>query len=301
MDNRFMHWKVSAQDSGAKLLRYLYVQLKEQYSLKALKRALDGHGCSVNERKERFANFRLSMGDRVAFDCAFLEPVKQPSFDAQLVLFEDDFFLIYNKPAGVVSDAKGLLHLLQRQFPTMVAVHRLDKETSGAIIYAKSESVKEKFIALFKAKGVSKEYLAIVDGVPKAKHGVVATSLGKVRASQGQAVWGEVPLERGGLAAETRWRLVRSGSSCALLACEPVTGRTHQIRIHLSLLGHPILGDHRYGRGFKCPYPAKRHLLHAQKLSFPHPVSGQRVSVEAACPSDFLEAEHCLFHQGKVA
>jgi len=301
MDSRFIHWNVLAKDSGSRLLRYIYLQCKEKYSLKALKRALDGNGCSVNERKERFANFRLSTGDRVVFDCSLLEPVKQPSFDPQLILFEDDYFLIYNKPAGVVSDAKGLLLLLQRQFPTMIAVHRLDKETSGAIIYAKSEAVKEKFVALFKSKNVLKEYLAIVDGVPKKKQGSVTVSLGKVRESQGQMIWGAVPLEKGGHTAETRWKLVRSSPSCALLACEPLTGRTHQIRIHLSLLGHPILGDHQYGRGFRCSYPAKRHLLHAQKLSFPHPISGRMVSVEAAWPVDFLESEHFLFHKGKAA
>jgi len=301
MSSRFLRWVVLGEDTGNKLLRYIHKQFEGRHSLKSLKRALDGNCCSVNERKERFANFSLSAGDRIAFDCALMDPIRQVVFDSKQLLFEDDHFLIYNKPAGMVYDTKGLLTLLQKKFPKVVAVHRLDKETSGAIIYAKSEDVKLKFVQLFKVKNVHKEYLAIVDGQIKKKKGVMTASLGKVREFQGQSIWGELSLEKGGLNAETRWTLLKSNPSCSLVVCEPITGRTHQIRLHFSLSGHPILGDYHYGRCFKCDYPAKRHLLHAWKLTFPHPLSGRKISVTAPLPTDFLEAQASLFQKGSIA
>lgn len=300
MGSRFLRWVVPGEASGNKLIRYIYEQLEGKYSVKALKKSLDANACSVNDRKERFANYTLSGGDTIVFDCAMMEPKKPLAYDSKQLLYEDDDFLIYNKPAGLVYDAKGLLTLLQQKFPGIIAVHRLDKDTSGAIIYAKSEEVKQTFIHLFKEKRVAKEYLTIVDGVPSKKQGIVTASLGKIKELQGQGIWGAVSLKKGGKTAETHWKILETGDCCALLACRPVTGRTHQIRIHMSLLGHPILGDHQYGRNFKCCYPATRHLLHAWKLTFPHPLNGNVVAVTAAVPSDFYEAQDFLFGKGKA-
>lgn len=294
MAGHLLRWVVAREASGTKLLKYINLQLEGKYSLKAIKRVLDQYGCAVNDRKERFANALLSCGDRIAFDTSLLEQQKKAAFDKNLVLFEDDAFIIYNKPSGLVFDQQGLLTLLQKVYPNLIPVHRLDKETSGAIIYAKSEKIKEKFIQLFKAKEVHKKYLALVDGHPKTKRGTVTMSLGKVRQLQGQVVWGSVPLSKGGHTAETRWEIVQKGAAAALILCEPITGRTHQIRLHMSLLGHPILGDHLYGKNFKCHYPAKRHLLHAWKLVFPHPESGKLIDITASLPQDFLEAQTLL-------
>lgn len=299
MKGRFLRWTVAADASGSRLSKEIFSRLEGRYSLKAIKRALDGNACSVNNHKERFANYILKSGDNVEFDCGLFDRNVPSSYDTALLLYEDDDFIIYNKPAGLVYDHKGLLAILQKKFVNVIPVHRLDKDTSGAIIYAKSEEVKQRFVDLFKEKSVHKKYLAIVDGVPKKPKGVMNEPLGRLRDLNGQGVWGKLSIPKGGKPAQTVWEVLRKSSSCSLLVCEPITGRTHQIRLHLSLAGHPIIGDYLYGKNFVCRYPAKRHMLHAWKLSFPHPTKGIMMAVTAPLPLDFVEAEAALFKVGE--
>lgn len=264
-------YKVTSRAHGVGLLSFLKAVFKDAPSVKAIKRAIDSKHCRVNGRVETFSTFRLQAGDEVEIELCAAQPALTFS-----VLYEDAALLIIDKPAGMLSEAKS--------FP-YPPVHRLDKETSGVLILVKTKGAEEAMKALFAERHVQKTYLALVDGVVAASKGKLVTKLHKKHAYQGQSIWGSGTK---GLEAITFWEKQSSGREATLLACRPVTGRTHQLRVHLSELGHPILGDTQYGKRFRCPLHCHRHMLHAWKLSFPHPLSGEPLEVTAPIPQDFL-------------
>jgi RluA family pseudouridine synthase len=282
-----LKFTVGPEDSGLKLLDFLKINLEEEYSGKQIKRWIENKNCRLNGKVERFAAVVVGRGDRIEFLVGD-EPVKG-TLDKSRVLYEDNDLLIYDKPSGIASDDPKFL----RSFSPNLLVHRLDKETSGALIFAKSAAVKEIMIERFREKRVQKEYLALVDKVPSQQSGRIENSLAKIREFHGQAIWGVVD-EGKGSHALTEWERLKIGPQAALLLCRPLTGRTHQIRVHLSAMGHPILGDTQYGHEFKCTYHAPRCLLHAHRLEFDHPTQKKRVAVEAAIPSEMQAAIEVL-------
>jgi 23S rRNA-/tRNA-specific pseudouridylate synthase len=267
-----MKTRFKVQESGIKLLSFLRCELAEQVSAKAIKRAIDGKRCKVNGRVETFSTHPLSRGDVVEIDLTLAPHEKIAT------LYEDDALWIVNKPAGISSEPKNFSAKL---------VHRLDKETSGALILAKKESTFRRMVELFSQKRVKKEYLAIVDGTVQQEKGACTSRLAKKHTYQGQTVYGS---SSKGVEAITHWKKLAAGNNATLLLCEPVTGRTHQIRVHLKELGHPILGDTQYAKTFRCAYHPSRHLLHAARLTFPHPETHVPLDVKAPLPADFLEA-----------
>lgn len=290
-----MKWEVSKEDSGIKLLAFIKSQLKESYSSRQLKDAIERGLCQINHRVERFASTMLGEGDIIVFHLDRLKSVLSvTSVSQSRVLYVDEDILVYNKPVGVVSDDPEFLKGIQKLFSGSRLVHRLDKETSGALLMARHQPVFLALCELFKARVVSKTYLAIVDGKLKKHSGVIENYLGKLHSYQGQTVWGKVSQEKG-VFAKTSWKLQKKGSEASLIVCYPETGRTHQIRIHLSGLGHPILGDNQYGRQFECSYIPQRCLLHALEISFEHPVKKEILTIKAPIPEDFKEAMTILF------
>jgi 23S rRNA pseudouridine955/2504/2580 synthase/23S rRNA pseudouridine1911/1915/1917 synthase len=263
-----MRWRASR---GEKLLTFLKAHCRGDLSVKAIKRIIDSKGCRVNGSIETVSTRLLQEGDTVEF------LMSAPSKTTLPILYEDASFLICDKPPGVVCERKYLPAL---------PVHRLDKETSGVLILAKSHKVLEAMIELFRKHAVQKEYLALVDGVVADTGGVITTLLIRKWQKGGEVGYGSAPQ---GQRAITKWRKIKSGPTATLLLCEPVTGRTHQIRVHWSELGHPILGDLRYGHHFRCSCPVRRHLLHAFRTRFAHPMTGEIVSVQAPLPDDFTD------------
>jgi RluA family pseudouridine synthase len=171
-------------------------------------------------------------------------------------------------------------------------VHRLDKETTGALLIAKSVDAREALVHLFRERLVEKIYYAIVDRVPAAEKGCSRGFYGKIGMFQGQTRWGT--RSQGPYRAETYWKRISKGEDAALLACQPITGRTHQIRVHLAEMGHPILVDRQYSTSYACQYFAKRPLLHSLRIRFVHPIIGQQMDVTAPLPRDFTEAMEAL-------
>lgn len=285
-----MKWVVRPEESGIKLIDFLKGHLAS-LSARQIKRAIEQRGCQVNGRTERFASTPLGRGDKVIFEELCEESPVEDLMDEKRILHEDSAFLFFNKPAGIASEDAHLIKTLRQRHPALELVHRLDKETSGVLLFAKSHACFEKMVRLFKDKKVRKEYLALVDGVPAKKQGAIENTLGKIATYQGQTLWGSV---EGGLPARTEWRVEKEGELASLLRCFPITGRTHQLRVHLNGMGHPILGDSQYGRRFRCPYRPRRCLLHAQKLSFLHPDTGAPLDVEAPLPEDFREGQHAV-------
>lgn len=276
-------WKVAQQESGIKLIPFLRSKLGPDYSLRFFKHSLSANLCLINNRLERFGATVLGTGDLVEFK---FEGIETKSINKQLslpILYRDQDLLIIDKPAGIASDDPALQRHLSPS--NLELVHRLDKETSGALIFACNSTTFNAMVELFKERKVKKKYLAIVYGNPKKNQGIIKNYLAKVHAFQGQNLWGESTKEKG-LLAITEWSVVCQGSGCALIACVPITGRTHQLRVHLKGMGHPIYGDKLYGR--LTNHEPQRCMLHATEISFPHPKQSKMIIASAPLPHDFL-------------
>jgi len=210
------------------------------------------------------------------------------------IVHEDDDILVINKPAGlVVHPGNGnwngtLLNALLHHSPKLGAlpragiVHRLDKDTSGLLVVAKTVEAHTALVRQLQARTVKREYLALV-------HGSVRGG-GEVSAPVGRDPRNRVRMAvvATGRAALTRYRVVRRFARASLLECSLDTGRTHQIRVHMQSLGHPLVGDPVYRRGRGAEATAlKRQALHAARLEFAHPTSGARQRFEARLPEDF--------------
>jgi 23S rRNA pseudouridine955/2504/2580 synthase/23S rRNA pseudouridine1911/1915/1917 synthase len=286
-------WEVSKRESGSKLQPFLKTKLGDHFTARHIKRLIESNLCQVNGYTERFATTVVREGDHVSIR---LEETISPSYSFEIdrVLYEDDHLIVYNKPAGISSDEKGIVKILQAVIPQAQLVHRLDRDTTGVLIFAKTAEAFQSLTHLFKEQKVNKSYYALVDGVPKQFSGVIENYLGVRHRYQGQTIWGEVPKGKGAYA-YTQWRCVKKGKGASLFLCFPKTGRTHQIRAHLAGIGFPILGDYQYARlQFRSSYQPTRCLLHAYRVIFEHPITKKKIDVTAPLPDDFVEALRVL-------
>ena len=231
------------------------------------------------------------------------------------VLFEDEHLVVVDKPAGLLSvptqedspdedtaltRVREYVQRLRPRRPYVGRVHRLDRDTSGALVFALSPAARSGLIGLFREHRIERRYQALVDGVPPADEGVVDRPLRDTYVSGRRAV--ARPGEPG-RAALTRWRVVERLPGAALLEIEIATGRQHQIRVHLAHLRLPVLGDPVYGppASHRPPFRARRQMLHAGVLGFAHPITGEAVRVESPRPGDFREALSALRRIGPGA
>lgn len=229
------------------------------------------------------------------------------------IVLDEPTFVVVNKPPGMVTHpAKGnwsgtLVHALQFHFDTLSTiagehrpgiVHRLDRDTSGLLIVAKDDLVHKKLASQFEARTIRKEYLAIVKGEPSRDSDFIEKPIGPHPTDRQRMTIR--PPEEGGREASTFYEVLERLGGYALVRCYPKTGRTHQIRIHLNHIGHPILADKLYsGRskltigdiyGESAPEADRvvmeRQALHAHRLEFDHPKTGERLHLEATIPDD---------------
>ncbi len=266
-----MKWLVR---SPQKLAPFLRDQLS--HSGKQVRKALEANLCRVNGKIERFGSASLRAGDAVEIANNWKS---SGVVEKATLLYDDEWFEIVNKPANIIC-APG-------SFPKRELVHRLDKDTTGVLLLAKKREATERLMELFKKREMVKKYLALVDGVPFSEGGVRESRLIRKSSFQGQTIWGS---GASGQTAVTEWTKLRSGKQAALLLCEPYTGRTHQIRVHLAEMGHPILVDRQYASHFRCPLFIQRPLLHAASLEFTHPFTGENIKVKAPIPNDLSDA-----------
>jgi 23S rRNA pseudouridine1911/1915/1917 synthase len=214
------------------------------------------------------------------------------------ILYEDDFLLAINKPVGMVVHpscghksgtlVNAILGHLDRAPEESLderpgIVHRLDKDTTGVILVAKDTKTQEALSLQFHDRLVEKVYRAVVEGSVKKEEGVVEGAIGRHPTLRKKMAM----VTKGGRQSLTRFKVIKRLRGFTYLEIYPKTGRTHQIRVHLASIGHPIVGDELYGK--KGNKIASRPLLHAHKILFHHPVKKTPVQVEAPIPEDFEE------------
>ena len=224
------------------------------------------------------------------------------------IVHEDADLIVVHKPAGlVVHPAAGnldgtlvnaLLHHCRGELSGIGGVarpgivHRIDKDTSGLLVVAKSDRAHEGLAQQFKAHSIDRLYAAIVYGLPRPTAGTVDTWIGRSDADRKKMA---VHREGRGKHAVTHYRTIERLAGAALVECKLETGRTHQVRVHMAHLGHPLIGDPVYSRdrkGFKTILETlrfKRQALHAKRLGFIHPLTGQKLSFDSALPTDMQE------------
>ncbi|OJU82642.1 MAG: hypothetical protein BGO10_08900 [Chlamydia sp. 32-24] len=275
---------LKVKESNVKLLSFLKLTLLQSYSNKQIKKGIESNFCKINGKIERFASTILLKGDVVEFDIeGFKGTFANDSLNKVPILYEDEDFLACNKPDNIASDSDELVKRIASS-SKIYLVHRLDKDTTGVLLFAKSEQALKAIIEQFRLLHVTKEYLAIVDGIPNKEKGKISNNLSKIKSLQGQSIWG---VTDEGLKAITYWEQVVCYKNASLIRCFPKTGRTHQLRVHLAGMKHPIIGDYQYGYHSKYSFSIKRPLLHAFKLKFVHYRTGNEVSIKAPLPDDF--------------
>jgi 23S rRNA pseudouridine1911/1915/1917 synthase len=224
-------------------------------------------------------------------------PVRRRVRTRLSVLYEDSQVLVVDKPAGLLTvptEAREkdtlwgrALQYLQHRYggrPYAGIVHRLDKDTSGAVVFARKRTALHALQARFREHAIEREYVALVEGLPPDAATLDADLVREPGLRRSIARPGQE-----GRRAVTRFRTLERFAGAAMVSVRPETGRTHQIRVHLSATGHPILGDRVYGREVVpgTADAAPRQMLHARKLGFPHPETGRSVSAESPLPEDF--------------
>lgn len=281
------------EGAGCRLDRYLSGKMP-QFSRVRLQSFIRGGFVLVNGAAAR-PSLVLRTSDEIRLTVPEeVEPAEAEPQDIPLnILHEDSAILVLNKPAGLVvhpgaGNADGTLvnALLFHCAGLSVIggterpgiVHRLDKETSGCLVIAKTDSAHRSLSSQFADRLVQKVYLALVDRVPRMPHGLIEASIGRHAVHRQK-----MSVDERGRESATHYRVIASHEGKALVECRPRTGRTHQIRVHLKHLGHPIVGDPLYGR--RAGH--HRHFLHAWKIAFTHPQTGKPLDFSAPLPDDF--------------
>jgi 23S rRNA pseudouridine1911/1915/1917 synthase len=297
---------VPESGSGIRLDAFLATEI-EDWSRSRLQRLIENGDILVNT-KEAKASYKVREGDEIDVDLTEQPAAKfEPENIPLDIVFEDEFLAVINKPAGMIVHpgagvtsgtlANAIAYHFEVSDPQSAIrnrvgiVHRLDKDTSGLIVVAKDEQTHEALAEQFRNREVYKSYVALVHGNPQENSGTIDRPLARDRWHRTK-----MTVAANGRSALSLWKVKKRFEKFTLLEVEIKTGRTHQIRVHLASINHPVVGDATYNEGRDntiADHEIKnsiqkldRVFLHAEKLSFTHPKTGERVELEQPIPTE---------------
>lgn len=301
-----------AEDIGKRLDAFVAEKI-EDWSRSRLQKLIADGDCLVNEKPSK-SSYKLRADDEIEIELTEFPAVEFAPEDIPLdIVYEDEFLAVINKKSGMVIHpgagvssgtlANAIAHHFKFQIQDskiqnrVGIVHRLDKDTSGLIVVAKSEEIHEKLSEQFRNREVFKSYVALVHGEPEENAGAIDAPIAREKHNRTK-----MGIRAHGRNALSLWKVKKRFEKFTLLAVEIKTGRTHQIRVHFAHINHPIVGDETYNAGRdktvhdlqirKAIQDLNRFFLHAEKLSFTHPASQERLNFIAPLPdelTDFLE------------
>ncbi|MBK8093283.1 MAG: RluA family pseudouridine synthase [Verrucomicrobiaceae bacterium] len=295
-----MDWIVTeTSDCGLRLDKHLAQRLPDLSRTRIQDLIKDGH-ITLNARSTKSGAI-LKMGDGIHITIPEVVPVGVIAQDIPLtILYEDSDIVVLDKPPGlVVHPAEGnpdgtLVNALLHHIGDLSGiggemrpgiVHRLDKDTSGCMVVAKNDIAHRRLTEAFSERRIAKIYLAVINGEPKGPQGRIENRIGRHPVDRKRMT---VLFDGSGKEAVTEWTRISAHEGCALIQCRLLTGRTHQIRVHMKeSLGHPILGDPIYGNAARQRTATPRLMLHAWKLAFHHPIHDKPLSFEAQLPPEY--------------
>lgn len=274
-----------------------YISEKTDYSRTAVQRLIDEEKITINGKIVK-SSYKVQYGDRIEIE---EEPAKEIELKAQdiplEILYEDNDIIVVNKPKGmVVHPANGnpdgtLVNAIMSICKDSLSgiggeirpgiVHRLDKNTSGAIIIAKNDKAHINLSEQLKKHEIKKTYIALVRGVVKENNASINMPIGRSKKDRKK-----MDVDKNGKEAITHFKVMKRYKDSTLLEINIETGRTHQIRVHLSHIGYPIIGDDVYSNG-KNRWNIEGQCLHAKELEFKHPITGKKMHIEAELPEYF--------------
>lgn len=318
---------VAPEAAGARLDRFLAERpeiVAAHLSRSRIKALIEEGRATIQGAAAHDPAKKLAASDKVTLVVPPPEPAEPKAENIALnVVYEDAHLLVIDKPAGLVvhpasaHESGTLVNALIAHCGDSLSgvggmkkpgiVHRIDKDTSGLLVVAKTDAAHHGLSRLFADHGrtlpLTREYLAFVWGVPDRAHGTIETSLGRHSTQREKMA---VVSQARGREAITHWEKIADYGVAALLRCQLETGRTHQIRVHMAHIGHPLIGDKTYGAGFKTkvaklPEEARevveglgRQALHAATLGFEHPVTGEEMLFESELPKDLAALKTAL-------
>ena len=311
--------EVKSSEAGVRLDRWFKIHFPEVgYSY--LQKLLRTGQIRVDSRRVE-ANARLEAGAKIRVPKIVRQEKKAVSSVApplglskadrdrieRMILFEDEHVLVLNKPFGLaVQGGTGTKRHIDGMLAGMAdrfgdrprLVHRLDRDTTGVLLVAKHRDAAAKLGRVFQTRSAAKTYWALVKGVPKPHQGKVEAPLVKAAGPDGDRVRKALPGEQEeAMHATTHYSVVdRVASKAAWVSLKPVTGRQHQLRAHMALIGHPIVGDNKYGGDQNMPAEqiAPKLHLHARRLVLPHPYTGGKIDVTAPLPEHMTKTWELL-------
>lgn len=292
-------YEVSGEEQGERIDRYL-ARLCEQTSRSYLQKLLKDEAVLVNGRPVK-SNYKVIKGDQILLE---LPESVEPEILAEKIpldiLYEDEDVILINKPKGmVVHPAAGhtsgtLVNALMEHCQGSLSgingvmrpgiVHRIDMDTTGVLVACKNDMAHQSLAEQLKEHSITRKYYAIVHGIIKEDEGTVHAPIGRHPTDRKKM---SVQC-RNGKDAVTHYRVLKRFSRFTYVECQLETGRTHQIRVHMASIHHPLLGDQVYGPA-RCPYPLQGQVLHAGVLGFVHPRTGAYMEFTAPLPEYFSQ------------
>jgi 23S rRNA pseudouridine1911/1915/1917 synthase len=292
---------LQVEEKDDRIDRYLSQHLPD-LSRSRIQQLIEQGQVQVNDKICTSKKITVQSGDRISITIPEAKPLDlQPEAIPLDVLYEDDSLIIINKPAGlVVHPAAGhesgtLVNALLAHCTNLAGiggvqrpgiVHRLDKDTTGAIAIAKTDQAHQHLQAQLKAKTAQREYLGVAHGAPSVDKGTIDQPIGRHPVDRKKMTI--LPVDKGGRTAITHWQVRERLGNYTLIYFQLETGRTHQIRVHSAYMGHSLVGDSVYGSGRSVGVNLPGQALHAWRLRLQHPVSGEWIEAIAPLPPAFI-------------